>query len=153
MDYDRDDLLKESDFKSFLQETGFMANSSEISALIRRFDRNGDCNIDLEEFLSELGQEQKRKKIEIDFSDELVGLFKGIQGFFNKIEKAKANLFKRYDFNFQEIIELFDDDKTGQISIHEMKKGFSMFGVDVQDKECYLLCRRFSAGKNYFLKY
>lgn len=153
MDYDKDDLLKESDFRSFLQETGFVASSSEIFALIRRFDRNGDCNIDLEEFLSELGKGQKKKKIELDFSDELVSLFKGVKEFFNKIEKARAALLKRYDFNVMEIIEIFDDDKTGQISIHELKAGFNVFGVDVQDKECYLICRRYSVGKKFFLRY
>jgi len=153
MDYDKDDLLKESDFRNFLQETGFVASSSEIFALIRRFDRNGDCNVDLEEFLSELGKGQKIKKIEIDFSDELISLFKGIREFFSKIEKARAALLKRYDFNVTEVLELFDADKTGQVSINELKKGFNLFGVEVQDKECYLICRRYSEGRNYFIKY
>ena len=151
MDYDKDDLLKESDFRSFLQETGFMASPSEIHALIRRFDRNGDCHIDLEEFLSELGKQQKIKTIEIDFSDELIALFKGIREFFNKIEKARMALLKRYDFNLSDVLELFDSDKTGQISIKEMNKGLNLFGVEFQDKECYLICMRYSTNKSYFL--
>ena len=152
MDYDKDELLKENDFRNFLQESGFVASSSEIFAIIRRFDRNGDCNIDLEEFLSELGKGQKIKKIELDFSDELISLFKGVREFFGNIEKARQALLKRYDFNVNDVLELFDADKTGQVSINELKRGFSLFGVEIQDKECYFVCRRYSEGRNYFLK-
>lgn len=152
MDYDKDDLLKESDFRSFLQDTaGFVAQSSEIFALIRRFDQNGDCNIDLEEFLAELSKGEK-KKVQEDFSDELISLFRDIKIHFNKIEKARAAILKRYDFHINEIKEIFDSDHTGSISIHEIKKGFNVFGVDIQEKICYLICNRFSESQNFFLK-
>lgn len=154
MDYDKDGMIQESDFKAFLQETaGFVASSSEIFALIRRFDRNGDCNIDEDEFLSELSKGLRKPKIQEDFSDEIISLFKEVKSRFKEIEKARSIVLKRYDFNPNEIKSMFDADSTGSISIHELKNGFNLFGLDVQDKQCYLICRRFSETQKYCLKY
>lgn len=154
LDYDKNGVLSDSDFKSFLMETGFVPTTPELIAFIRRFDRNGDSTIDFEEFVSELTTTPSIKKEEAAEEDDLLeACLKGVFEFFERIGKSWKEVWGKYDFNWREVCEAFDGDRNGRIGWKELKEGMEFFGIDLKEEEGFLLCRRWSPNGNLYLEY
>ena len=65
----------------------------------------------------------------------------------NQIENIKIKLTLKNDFNTEDIFRIFECNKKDFLEINEIKKGFNLLNVNINDLDIGLLINRFDLIK------
>ena len=69
-----------------------------------------------------------------------------------EIEKAKEELSTKIDFNLNDFFSIFDTSNKGFITLEELERGLTDFGLHPKSHELFLFIQRFDLSEKGFLR-
>ena len=78
--------------------------------------------------------------------DELVHSLKDLCNNEQDLETAKINLSRCHDFNLRDAFDIFDTNRSGRISVHELHSGLQAIGVYATFEEAELFITRYDSS-------
>ena len=71
----------------------------------------------------------------------------------NQIENIKIKLTLKNDFNTEDIFRIFECNKKDFLEINEIKKGFNLLNVNINDRDIGSLINRFDLNKKGYINF
>jgi len=78
--------------------------------------------------------------------DELIHSLKDICNNEQDLENAKVNLSRCHDFNLRDAFDIFDTNRSGRISVHELHSGLQAIGIYATFEEAELFITRYDGS-------
>ena len=71
----------------------------------------------------------------------------------NQIENIKIDLTLKNDFNVEDIFRIFEYNEKGFLDINDLKNGFNLLNVNINDLDIRLLINRFDLNKKGYINF
>jgi Ca2+-binding EF-hand superfamily protein len=166
---------------AYLRSQNVVMDELDIMALIRRVDTDGDACISFEEFAEylvvpggytpvaplkrsyspERGSPPKEVEetpngkplLRVNEEDELIGALREQCSLERELEAGKVSLANKADFNLFDAFNLFDQSRTGQVSVHDIREGLNSIGVYPSGEEVELVVARYDRNHDKRLNF